>query len=289
MRPSTRSTSCWGCRPNRRAYWPTSASHWAEKPSWTSSTPCCRGPSSPWSPRKPSTTMRMPLSRGWTCSRTDHISSRWMRPIWSPSWQVISGLSGADTRSVIGGYWTSDPNDCFAKLSSAKGLEDSRKARMTVHFTISRSDTLQHSYDACMVPVKAKDGEKSRNQLEICGRLFEAFARRNADCVPIGVAYDGGSTNTDLSKLTLGILSNQALATSTFCSYEPMQLKHLPFKILHYKGNPIFGSQDSLHFLKRFHTPSLFGESHCELGLVPGGSQLHAVSWTAVEGFRRLR
>ncbi|CAE7253482.1 unnamed protein product [Symbiodinium sp. CCMP2456] len=174
---------------------------------------------------------------------------------WHPSWQVISGLCGADTRTVIGGYWTSDPEDCFAKLSSAKGLQDSRKARMSVHYTVSRADTLQQSYDACMVPVKAKDGEKSRNQLEICGRLFEAFARRNADSIPIGIAYDGGSTNADLSKLTLGLLSKQALAASTFwcsCNYESMQLKHMPFQILAYKGNPIFGSQDSLHFLKRF-------------------------------------
>ena len=176
---------------------------------------------------------------------------------WNPSWQVVSGLCGPETRTVIGGYWSSDPEDCFAKLESAKGLQDSRKARMSVHYTISRSDTLQQSFDACVVPVKAKDKCKckSRNQLEICGELFEAFARRNADCPPIGIAYDGGSTNTELSKLTLGLLSNQALATSTFwrsCSYEPMQLKHVPFKILLYKGKPIFGSQDSLHFLKRF-------------------------------------
>ncbi|CAE7269755.1 unnamed protein product [Symbiodinium sp. CCMP2592] len=188
---------------------------------------------------------------------------------WHPSWQVMSGLCGPETRTVIGGYWTSDPEDCYAKLESAKGLQDSRKARMSVHYTISRSDTLQQSYDACMVPVKAKDGQKSRNQLEICGQLFEAFARRNAGCLPIGIAFDGGSTNVELSKLTLGLLSEEALASCTFwcnCSYEPMQLKHLPFKILHFKGKPIFGSQDSLHFLKRYTLHHCSGTRSVEWG-----------------------
>ena len=47
------------------------------------------------------------------------------------------------------------------KLASARNLDDCKKARMSVHFVVSRADTLQFSYDSCMIPLKPKDKGKS--------------------------------------------------------------------------------------------------------------------------------
>ena len=174
---------------------------------------------------------------------------------WAASFQVVSGFDGPDTRTIIGGYWTEDAEDCFAKLASARNLDDCKKARMSVHFVVSRTDTLQFSYDSCMIPLKPKDKGKSWRQLEVCGQLFESFAARNRDCPPLGIAYDGGTINSDLSKCMLGLLSRDMLASTTFfksCRFEPMGLKFVPFRFCYYKDNVLLGSQDSLHYLKRF-------------------------------------
>ncbi|CAE6925676.1 unnamed protein product [Symbiodinium sp. CCMP2592] len=155
-------------------------------------------------------------------------------------------------------YWApsfQDAEDSFAKLASAKNLDDSKKSRMSVHFVVSRTDTLQFSYDSCMIPLKPKDKRKSQRQLEVCGRLFQSFAARNRDSPPLGIGFDGGTINADLSKCMLGLLSCDTLAATTFfksCRFEPMGLKFVPFRFCYYKDHVLLASQDSLHYLKRF-------------------------------------
>ena len=87
-------------------------------------------------------------------------------------------------------------------------------------------------------------------QLFVCGAIFEAAAQCNGGKPPLGVAFDGGSTNACLSAATLGLLPLQKLAEAPFfasCKYVGMRLKMLPYKYLVWKDEVVLGSQDSLH------------------------------------------
>ena len=171
------------------------------------------------------------------------------------AWQVVSGLVSADTRTIVGGYWSPRSQDDWSRLERAADVKQEKKARVSIHFIAARTDSLKTSYDLCMLPVAPESKTKSNLQLHVSGQIMAAaIARQNKGLPALGFAFDGGSTNAALSKALLGVLDPEVMAQAPFwceCRTESMDLQLVPFRFLYWNDHLLLGCQDCLHLLKR--------------------------------------
>ncbi|CAE7783785.1 KIN14F [Symbiodinium sp. CCMP2592] len=210
---------------------------------------------------------------------------------WKPSYSAVAGLRDPMQAVIIGGQF--DSADNWSILESTENLPESKQAHLSLHFLLCRSDQIQKSYCISMLPMPHNSGTKAPLVLEYAGQALQATADANG--VPaIGVAVDGGSSNSHLLKATLGLLSQDELSQATFfadCSVQPMpaKIKFWPFRSLLWKGkHQVLGSLDCIHGLKRYTTKHFSGTRTVHYGssaMIPSTLLLGGIPYKCYVGY----
>ncbi|CAE7389123.1 unnamed protein product, partial [Symbiodinium microadriaticum] len=171
-----------------------------------------------------------------------------------PTFSLMTGLCPEAPECVIGGFWSED-ND-RSLLTDTKNLPSEHLARMTLHFIVSRSDSFQQTFDVMCFPVKPKATAKAEHQLSCLGKILLRMTENNDNIPPLGASFDGGATNLLTGRAFLAQLSRDEMAGFEFfrdCDkvFLP-EAKYFNYGVLRYRGFYLHGSQDPLHWFKRF-------------------------------------
>ena len=92
--------------------------------------------------------------------------------------------------------------------------------------------------------------------MELVGQLLESFEKAGRKALPVSVAYDGGTSNSLLNAVLLGLVDQDEMSDYPFfrsVSVARPNLKMFPLGVLRSKSKQyISGSNDSFHCLKAF-------------------------------------
>ena len=173
---------------------------------------------------------------------------------WRPTFSLVSGLVDANTSSIVGGQFKA--GDDWSLLASTAELPEEKQSHLTLHFLLSRTDSLQASFCISMVPQPHQESGKALQILQLAGQAMNAVVAAN-ELPCAGLAVDGGTSNSMVLKATLGVLPTVDLGKADFfcdCAYEAMpKMPFFPFQHLVWKKTRrILGSLDALHTLKRY-------------------------------------
>ena len=171
-----------------------------------------------------------------------------------PTYSLMTGLFPETPECVIGGYWAE--GDDRSRLTDMKSLPSEHLSKMTMHFIISRSDTFQQSFDVMCFPVKPRATDKAEHQLDCLGQILRKLTEKNDNIPPLGASFDGGGTNLLTGRAFLAQLSKDEMARFEFfrdCDQVFLpEARFFGYGVLRYKGFYLHGSQDPLHWFKRF-------------------------------------
>ena len=173
---------------------------------------------------------------------------------WRPAYGLVSGLMSPGEPVIVGGHWKDDDN--CAALSRGDPAPQDKRAHLTVHWMLSRTDSLNVAFCASALPMPHKDTgcQKSQLFLRLAGELLSATARANQDLPARGLAFDGGTSNAAMLKTLMGLQPCQSLPFWDECECESgLGLMYFPFKRLTWrKKHVVLPSLDCNHVLKRF-------------------------------------
>ena len=173
---------------------------------------------------------------------------------WRPAYGLVSGLMSPGEPVIVGGHWKD--NDNCAALSRGDPAPQDKRAHLTVHWMLSRTDSLNVAFCASALPMPHKDTgcQKSQLFLQLAGELLSATARANQDLPARGLAFDGGTSNAAMLKTLMGLQPCQSLPFWDECECESgLGLMYFPFKRLTWrKKHVVLPSLDCNHVLKRF-------------------------------------
>ena len=194
---------------------------------------------------------------------------------WHATYALVSGLYGRGEpamQHIIGGYWCRDQGEDWAVLENTTDVPQTKLAKLTMHITAVRTDTSSRTFDMACYPVRpGGEVDQSHECLRATGECLLALTASNAGVPPLGVAFDGGPVNHLLAKATLGTLEiPRGVPFWESCEAKRHKgLLYIPHGYLQHGDRVVLGSQDALHFLKRFSLHHQSGSKTVCWGSVP--------------------
>ena len=187
---------------------------------------------------------------------------------WAASWEQVPGLrleeEGKDGIVVVGGAWSRVPAEDFSLMSPQRWKEASRSkqhlARVALHIVCKRTDNDQYAYDLCVLPRPAGICS-ARAMLETISEVLQMVTEAG-DVPPAGISYDGGTPNSALNSMLLGLCSREAMQEWPFfrcCHTKETSFAYWPFRMLLWKDYLMVSFNGAFHYLKRLALQCLSG------------------------------
>ena len=187
---------------------------------------------------------------------------------WAASWEQVPGLrleeEGKDGIVVVGGAWSRVPAEDFSLMSPQRWKEASPSkqhlARVALHIVCKRTDNDQYAYDLCVLPRPAGICS-ARAMLETIFEVLQMVTEAG-DLPPAGISYDGGTPNSALNSMLLGLCSREAMQEWPFfrcCHTKETSFAYWPFRMLLWKDYLMVSFNGAFHYLKRLALQCLSG------------------------------
>ncbi|CAK8996867.1 Uncharacterized protein SCF082_LOCUS4965, partial [Durusdinium trenchii] len=230
--------------------------------------------------------------------------------VFHPQFEVIVGLRPDSCMGFIGGYKASDEDYSYIPSpADDEQMSPDRLAKMTIHYVMSRADSNKHTYQLDMLPRKPKPKGSTETMagaqqtLREFGFLWKVVTWANSDLPPIAGAWDGGTCNTSINALFLGLLPKTEMQVPFFNQCKKKRLDEVPmwsYQAVFYDKHFLSGCTDCRHAMKRFGAHLWSGARVIRWGafvinlspLVSNGLPLRALSGddpqSDVDGAKRL-
>ncbi|CAK9041063.1 unnamed protein product, partial [Durusdinium trenchii] len=230
--------------------------------------------------------------------------------VWFPQWEIVCGLRQDSAMGYIGGYKSTDEDVSYIPSPAEEdSMPQEKLAKMSVHYVISRADSNRHVYQVDCLPRKPKPKGSTETMagakitMMEYGFLWKVSTWCNSDLPPLSGAWDGGSSNTSVNALFLGLLPKAQMHVPFFSQCTKKPLPNIPmwtYQALFYGEHFLSGCNDNRHIMKRFGSHLCSGARMIRWGafivsltpLVNGGLSLRALSGddpqSDVDGARRM-
>ena len=183
--------------------------------------------------------------------------------VWSASYNQVRRLQN-DADYIVGGFWSLDSEETRHMLPAeeyaGQDLPVDNLARVSLHFTVQRTNTRRFVFDTAFLP-KKKAGLTGAEMLDLSGRYLAAVTGA-CNKPPLSMAFDGATINMKLNLSFCGLVDEAELEGIPFfscCTIKRLQnMRFWPFGQLIYSPPHLelkfamLGMNGGYHIQKRF-------------------------------------